>query len=141
MKLYAVRSKDGKYFRAKGYGGYGESWVDDIKNARLYKKLSQAYKQFMPGAINVILLTSDWADDIEDFESALLGHTYEDRTIIPPQIGRKTNGFWSANKHFDSNVVGWFNFDCRNDYVDFKMYYRENCEVPQSVIEAFEPSL
>lgn len=38
LKFYVIKSKDGKYFRAKGYGGYGESWVDDIKKARVYQK-------------------------------------------------------------------------------------------------------
>lgn len=38
LKLYVIKSKDGKYFRAKGYGGYGDSWVDNIKKARVYQK-------------------------------------------------------------------------------------------------------
>lgn len=38
LKFYAVRNKEGKYFRAKGYGGYGETWVDDIKKAKIYSK-------------------------------------------------------------------------------------------------------
>lgn len=42
LKYYAVRSKDGKFFRSKGYDPYGNdkrinSWVDDIKEAKLYK--------------------------------------------------------------------------------------------------------
>ena len=30
MKLYVVRNKQGKYFRAIGYGGYGSNWVDTL---------------------------------------------------------------------------------------------------------------
>jgi hypothetical protein len=38
VRIYAVRNKKGQWFRRKGYGGYGESWVDDFKQARLYTK-------------------------------------------------------------------------------------------------------
>lgn len=45
LELYAVRNKDGKWFRAKGYGGYGDSWVPDIKNAKIYAKPGPAKGQ------------------------------------------------------------------------------------------------
>lgn len=40
--LYAVRNKEGKWFRAKGYGGYGETWVSELKRARIYNKIGPA---------------------------------------------------------------------------------------------------
>jgi hypothetical protein len=36
LKLYVVINKEGKYFRAKGRDGYGETWVSDIQKARIY---------------------------------------------------------------------------------------------------------
>ncbi len=42
MKLYAVRNKEGKYFRAIGYGGYGRSWVETLEKAKFYSKIGQA---------------------------------------------------------------------------------------------------
>jgi hypothetical protein len=42
LELYAVMNKDGQWFRAKGYGGCGASWVDDIKKARIYPKIGPA---------------------------------------------------------------------------------------------------
>ena len=42
LVLYAVRNKDGQYFRAKGYGGYGDTWVDELKKARIYAKIGPA---------------------------------------------------------------------------------------------------
>lgn len=45
IKFYAVRNKDGKWFRRKGYGGYGETWVDDLKSARIYNKPGPARAQ------------------------------------------------------------------------------------------------
>jgi hypothetical protein len=45
MVMYAVRSKDGKWLRRKGYGGCGASWVDDLKKARIYPKPGPARAQ------------------------------------------------------------------------------------------------
>ena len=113
--------------------------VDDQK--RFYKKLSKAYKQFVCGAINVILVTSLWGNDIEDFEWALLGTTYEVRGMPPDspviESGRKDDGFWSQNKHPESFVVGWFNFEAREDHIDFTVWYRENYAVPPQIIGIF----
>lgn len=36
LNFYAVRNRDGQWLRRKGYGGYGECWVDDLKSARIY---------------------------------------------------------------------------------------------------------
>lgn len=45
VELYAVRSKDGKYLRTKGFGGYGESWVPDLSTAKIYTKPGPAKAQ------------------------------------------------------------------------------------------------
>ena len=47
IKLYAVQSKDGKWFRAKGicFNGMcndGVSWVSDLTEAKFYKKMGPA---------------------------------------------------------------------------------------------------
>jgi hypothetical protein len=42
IELYAVRNRDGQWFRAKGYGGAGLSWVDSLASAKIYPKLGQA---------------------------------------------------------------------------------------------------
>jgi hypothetical protein len=42
MKLYLVQNHEGKYFRAKGYGGRGLSWVDLPEHARIYTKIGPA---------------------------------------------------------------------------------------------------
>ncbi len=41
-ELYMVRNKEGLYFRAKGYGGYGPSWVEDINRGKIYTKIGTA---------------------------------------------------------------------------------------------------
>ena len=42
LRIYSVRNSDGKWFRRKGYGGGGDTWVDDLKIARLYAKIGPA---------------------------------------------------------------------------------------------------
>lgn len=42
LSFYLVRSQDGKWFRAKGMRGYGDSWVDDPQKARVYSKIGPA---------------------------------------------------------------------------------------------------
>lgn len=38
LDFYAVRNRDGKWLRSKGYGGFGKCWVDDISAAKIYGK-------------------------------------------------------------------------------------------------------
>jgi hypothetical protein len=40
--FYVVQNSTGQFFRRKGHYGYGSSWVDDIKTARIYVKLGPA---------------------------------------------------------------------------------------------------
>lgn len=42
MKLYVVRNKEGKFFKNKGYGGYGSNWKDNLDQAKFYLKIGQA---------------------------------------------------------------------------------------------------
>lgn len=52
LNFYAVRSQDGKWFRSKGYGGFGNSWVDDITKAKIYSKPGPAKTQITYWAKN-----------------------------------------------------------------------------------------
>lgn len=40
--LYAVRNEKGQWFRRKGYGGSGDTWVDDFAKARIYSRIGPA---------------------------------------------------------------------------------------------------
>lgn len=42
MNLYVVRNREGQFFRAKGFGGGGQSWVKELEKAKFYAKLGQA---------------------------------------------------------------------------------------------------
>lgn len=61
LELYVVMNSSGQFFRAKGYGGYGDTWVDNIAKAKTYGKIgparsrvtwfSNTYPQYPPPAI------------------------------------------------------------------------------------------
>lgn len=40
--FYVVMNSEGKFFRRKGYGGYGKTWTDTIATARVYAKIGPA---------------------------------------------------------------------------------------------------
>jgi len=42
IKFYAVRNKEGKWFRRKGYGGYGDTWTNNFGQARIYSRIGPA---------------------------------------------------------------------------------------------------
>jgi hypothetical protein len=42
LRFYLIRNSDGKYFRRKGYRGYGDSWETNLGKVRIYTKLSSA---------------------------------------------------------------------------------------------------
>ena len=42
LELYLIKNQEGKWFRAKGYGGSGDNWTDNIKIARIYGNLRAA---------------------------------------------------------------------------------------------------
>ena len=45
LEFYVVRNKEGKYLRSKGYSGYGQSWVSELKKAKVYTKKNGATGQ------------------------------------------------------------------------------------------------
>lgn len=55
MNLYAVRNREGLWFRSRGRSGYGSSWVTNLEWAKLYVKLSQARSR-------VTYFTRHWPD-------------------------------------------------------------------------------
>ena len=52
LEFYVVRNKQGKYLRSKGFSGHGESWVSDLKKAKVYTKKGGATGQITYWATN-----------------------------------------------------------------------------------------
>ena len=83
---------------------------------RIHKLLNRAYQQFMPKAMNVILMCSRDPADVGDFQTALLGSHVERWDAVPPRgrriaHGRAEDGFWYGGRFAESVVAGWFDFD------------------------------
>ncbi len=72
--LYAIQSQDGKWFRRKGYGGSGESWVENFVQARVFSKIGAArsvlswwannYTQY--GTPNLVILHIDRVEKVDE---------------------------------------------------------------------------
>jgi hypothetical protein len=45
LEFFIIINSDGNFFRRKGYSGYGQTWVSDIKKARTYNKIGPARSQ------------------------------------------------------------------------------------------------
>lgn len=94
---------------------------DVNESHRFSKKLKkEAYKQFMPDGLNVILVTSAWRDNASN----------ED-------LRESVDDFWSGGKHPCSNIIGWFKFDPRGNKTDFELFFRENYERPPYILDVF----
>jgi hypothetical protein len=76
LVFYAVRNKEGKFFRAKGYQGYGDTWVDSILKARIYMKMGQArsritwFSENYPeyGVPDLIKITATQIESVDESE-------------------------------------------------------------------------
>ena len=76
LELYVVRNKEGKFFRRKGYGGSGNSWVEDVALARFYVKVAGAraivgyyasnYPQY--GVPDIVKLTANETEVLDESE-------------------------------------------------------------------------
>jgi len=42
IELYVIRNSAGQWFRAKGLNGSGNTWVDSLKDARIYTRIGPA---------------------------------------------------------------------------------------------------
>lgn len=90
--------------------GLPSGFIDEAP--RIRKLMRKAYQQFMPSALNVILICTSHADDEDDFETALLGSHIERWDKFPPRgqriaHGRATDGFWSGPRFADSPAAVW----------------------------------
>jgi hypothetical protein len=108
-------------------------------SARFVHRLKEAYDQFMPEAVNVILATSNWVNLFE-FEVALFGDVdwYVDKKTGQIVKGAKlANGFWSGNTYSDSKLAVWF--ELRDEKIDFNLYVRQDVNpiVPQLLASLF----
>jgi hypothetical protein len=108
--------------------GLPEGFTDQTPRVR--RLMDRAYGQFMPGALNVILVCSTSHDDAEDFQNALLGSHIERWDTVPPKgqriaHGRDSDGFWHGGRSPESVVAGWFFNDTATTEIYTRLWQRK----------------
>lgn len=110
LTFYAVKSLDGKWFRAKGYEGSGNSWVDDITKARIYAKpgpaMSQVtfwaknYPQFgIPDLVRIKMGVLEYLDQTEEVKDKIFK---QNKKKIQEEIDRAQ---YRINNHIERTKI------------------------------------
>lgn len=116
--------------------GLPEGFIDEVP--RIRRLLRRASRQFMPRAVNVILLASAGVNDATDVETALLGSHEERWDTHPPQgrrvaYGRAADGFWSGRRHAASNACAWFQVGLEELELPGQLFVRSPGSLPGSL--------
>ena len=102
LTFYVVRNKEGKFLRSKGYSGYGECWVSDLKRAKVWTKLGSANAQ-----------VTWWASSYPEYEipdviplNTVMGEplNQDDRVkkaIIKKEIRNLEGKIWTLKGNYD----------------------------------------
>jgi hypothetical protein len=105
---------------------------------RMRRLLNRAHEQFMPKAVNVIVLSSNHDEDVNDFESALLGSHIERWDQFPPRgqriaHGRAPDGFWHGRGFADSAYAAWMKFSPKEQRFRSRLYMRDSMPPEEQV--------
>lgn len=108
--------------------GLPDGFID--QTPRIQRLMQRGYGQFMPGALNMILVCSMNHDDVEDFQNALLGSHIERWDAVPPKgkriaHGRDADGFWSGGRSPESVIAGWFAFAAADHEIHVRIWHRK----------------
>ena len=99
------------------------------RGQKIRRVMERAMRQFMPGSDNIIMVATPYADDLADFDSALLGSNIEQWNPSQPpgqrmNWGRAEDGFWQGRAREASQVMGWFRFRPSADDLDVTLRFR-----------------
>jgi hypothetical protein len=109
LELYVVRNKDGRYLRSKGYGGYGQSWVTELKKAKVYTKKGPACAQVTWWANNypdfgipdLIPLTLTMGDPIDQTKRVLYAQYMKELSITRKELARAREDYEKAKSIYE----------------------------------------
>jgi hypothetical protein len=107
---------------------------------RFRRLMHRAHQQFMPRAVNVILICSGHPDDAHDFETALLGTHVERWDAYPPRgkrvaHGRGPDGFWDGQRHSESQLAVWTHMEPQHEAMRYQLWIRENSLVDAATLK------
>jgi hypothetical protein len=112
---------------------------------RVRRLMERAEAQFMPRAVNLVLIGVEVPADRELVREALLGSHEERWDAFPPRgrrvaVGRAADGFWSGSRHAESRVAGWFVFEPERP-LSVELEFREVPAVDEEARRFIERSL
>lgn len=148
LELYVVRNQDGKFFRAKGINGSGESWVDDLKRARIYAKIGPARscvtffsksKSYDPPAI--LKLTIVGAEIVNDSKHRRKVKVREANFKKQQEIREIESRIYSVNATIDKHVNRLKKIENRNDFVEEIAYLKSEIVKLNNKIENFKVNI
>jgi len=107
-------------------------WGRDWRRFRTL--FTRCYRRFVPGVVNLILVTGAWPDDATPVERALLGTPQtrregRGRSARFVELGRKPDGFWSPGQYPDSKVAGWFFFVPKDSWFRCHLWFRPDADL------------
>lgn len=109
--------------------GLPSGFADEVE--RVERLFRRAYRQFMPGALNVISIALPTESLSHDFEAALLGTPIERWDRFPQAgervaHGRAPDGFWSGHRFDRSRFASWYCWTGAAELVRAALYVRPN---------------
>ncbi len=121
--------------------GLPSGFIDE--GPRIAKLMRRAYQQFMPQATNIIMICTSHADDVDDFETALLGDHVERWDQHPPRgrriaHGRAGDGFWRGQRYADSQIACWFQLGPKSDELACRYWLREGYDPPEPLLRGLD---
>ena len=116
---------------------YGAIDRASAEQERAHRLLRRAYRQFVPGAENVILLIGGGPHAGETMELALLGTHVERWDRLPRRNqrvahGRAGDGLWSERHYERSRIAAWL----EDPFADGRSWVREGERINPLVIES-----
>ena len=97
----------------------------------------------MPKAANLILVCTPDLKGADEVETAILG-SHVERWDTHPKRGKRVahgrceDGFWQSKQMNESQLVGWFWLAPMHAEYQGKMWIRDDCRHPTSVIDLAE---
>jgi len=116
LEFYVVRNKEGKYLRAKGYSGYGDSWVADLNRAKVYTKKGGASGQITwwathypdYGIPDLVPLTATIGEPIDQTERLTKVRKKKELDRARTDLWLAENAVKEALKDVEKRTEHWF---------------------------------
>jgi len=96
VSFFAVRNREGKWYRARGFGGSGDSWVDTFGHARIYHSAASArrvvgfwYKNYPEyGIPEIVRFTATVAEVLDEAARIAEKEATEERRAQNREVNR-----------------------------------------------------